>query len=164
MGRTRWGLVVGIGFSVIRAPILQTTATKSEIVGAGMLTGMIIRLVTPGAEIPFTKGAPKNGRLHVRSPGVGHRDHKRNTHRPYWRPPPPACIRAGPGRTGAARRRHTVPDFHDFQTGGGLMARQVFALLTATVGTGTHMNKRQVEGVVHLEVFIGVEHAAQILH
>ena len=104
------GLVVGIGFSVIRAPILQTTATKSEIVGAGMLTGMIIRLVTPGAEIPFTKGAPKNGRLHVRSPGVGHRDHKQNTRRPYWRPPIPACIRAGPGQTGAARRRHTVPD------------------------------------------------------
>ena len=53
--------------------------------------------------------------------------------------------------------------FHAFQTGGGLMARQVFALLTATVGTGTYMNKRKVEGVVHLEVFIGVEHAAQIL-
>ena len=53
--------------------------------------------------------------------------------------------------------------FHDFQTGGGLMARQVFALLAATVGTGTYMDERQVEGVVHLEVFIGVEHAAQIL-
>ena len=53
--------------------------------------------------------------------------------------------------------------FHDFQTGGGLMARHVFALLAATVGTGTYMDKRQVEGVIHLEVFIGVEHAAQIL-
>ena len=53
--------------------------------------------------------------------------------------------------------------FHDFQTGGGLMARHVVALLAATVGTGTYMDERQVEGVVHLEVFIGVEHAAQIL-
>ena len=53
--------------------------------------------------------------------------------------------------------------FHDFQTGGGLMTRQVFALHAATVGTGTDVDERQVEGVVHLEVFIGVEHAAQIL-
>ena len=29
------------------------------IVGAGMLTGVIIRLVTPDAEIPFTKEAPQ---------------------------------------------------------------------------------------------------------
>ena len=53
--------------------------------------------------------------------------------------------------------------FHDFQTGGRLMTRQVFALHAATVGTGTDVDERQVEGVVHLEVFIGVEHAAQIL-
>ena len=43
------------------------------------------------------------------------------------------------------------------------MARQVFALLFAAVGAGSYMDKRQVEGVVHLEVFVGVEHAAQIL-
>ena len=43
------------------------------------------------------------------------------------------------------------------------MARQVFALLAAAVGAGTYMDERQVEGVVHLEVFNGVEHAAQIL-
>ena len=43
------------------------------------------------------------------------------------------------------------------------MARQVFALLATTVGTGMYMDERQVEGVVHLGVFIGVEHAAQIL-
>ena len=53
--------------------------------------------------------------------------------------------------------------FHDFQTGGGLIARQVFALLSAAVGSGTYMDERQVEGVVHLEVFGGIEHAAQIL-
>ena len=53
--------------------------------------------------------------------------------------------------------------FHHFQTGRGLMTRQVFALHAATVGTGTDVDERQVEGVVHLEVFIGVEHAAQIL-
>ena len=52
----------------------------------------------------------RNGRLRAGSPDVGHRDHKRNTRRPDWRPPPPACSRAGPGRTGAAGRRHTVPD------------------------------------------------------
>ena len=55
------GLVVGIGFFVIRAPILLATATMGGIVGAGMLTGMIIRLVTPGAEIPLTKEAPQAG-------------------------------------------------------------------------------------------------------
>ena len=43
------------------------------------------------------------------------------------------------------------------------MARQVFALHSAAVGAGTYMDERQVEGVVHLEGFIGVEHAAQIL-
>ena len=42
------------------------------------------------------------------------------------------------------------------------MARQVFALPAAAVGAGTYMDKRQVKGVVHLEVFVGVEHAAQI--
>ena len=52
----------------------------------------------------------RNDRLRAGSPGVGHRDHKRNTRRPDWRPPPPVCSRAGPGRTGAAHRRHTVPD------------------------------------------------------
>ena len=45
------GLVMSIGFSSIRAPILQTTATMVGIVGAGMLTGIIVGLVTPGAEI-----------------------------------------------------------------------------------------------------------------
>ena len=55
------GLVVGVGFSVIRAPILQTTATMGGVIGAGMLTGMIIRLVTPGAEIPLTKEAKQAG-------------------------------------------------------------------------------------------------------
>ena len=55
------GLVVSVGFSVIKAPILQTTATMGGIVGAGMLTGMIIRLVTPGAEIPLTKEARMAG-------------------------------------------------------------------------------------------------------
>ena len=34
------GLVVDIGFSVIRASILQTAATMGGIVGAGMLAGM----------------------------------------------------------------------------------------------------------------------------
>ena len=53
--------------------------------------------------------------------------------------------------------------FNEFQTGGGLMAQQVFVLLSAAVGNGTYMDKRQVEGVVHLEVFVGNEHAAQIL-
>ena len=43
------------------------------------------------------------------------------------------------------------------------MARQVFALLGTAVGTGTYMDERQEEGVVHLEVFVGIEHAAQIL-
>ena len=51
------GLVVSVGFSVIKAPILQTTATMGGLVGAVILTGMIIRLVTPGAEIPLTKEA-----------------------------------------------------------------------------------------------------------
>ena len=55
------GLVVGIGFSVIRAPILQATATMGGIVGAGMLTGMIVGLVTKGAEIPFAKKARQAG-------------------------------------------------------------------------------------------------------
>ena len=53
------GLVVGIGFSVIRVTILQTTATMGGIVGAGMLTVIIVGLVTPGAEIPLTKEAPQ---------------------------------------------------------------------------------------------------------
>ena len=57
---------------------------------------------------PVDWSGHRNGHLHVRSPGVGHRDHKRN--RPDWRPPPPACIRARPGQTGAIHRRHTVPD------------------------------------------------------
>ena len=51
------GLVVGKGFSVIRAPILQTTVTMGGIVGAGMLTSMIVGLVTLGTEIPLTKEA-----------------------------------------------------------------------------------------------------------
>ena len=55
------GLVVSIGFSVIRAPFLQTTATMGGIVGAGMLTGIIVGLVTPGAEIPLTKEAQQAG-------------------------------------------------------------------------------------------------------
>ena len=55
------GLVVSVGFSVIKAPILQTTAAMGGIVGAGMLTGMIRRLVTPGAEIPLTKEARQAG-------------------------------------------------------------------------------------------------------
>ena len=55
------GLVMGIGFSVIRAPILQTTATMGEIVGAGMLTGMIVGLVTKGTEIGLAKEARQAG-------------------------------------------------------------------------------------------------------
>ena len=55
------GLVVGIGFSVIRAPILQATATMAEIVGASMLTSMIVGLVTKGAEIPFPKKTRQAG-------------------------------------------------------------------------------------------------------
>ena len=55
------GLVVGIDDSVIRAPILQATATMGGIVGAGMLTGMIVGLVTKGAEIPFTKETRQAG-------------------------------------------------------------------------------------------------------
>ena len=54
-----WGLVVGIGFSVIRAPIQQTTATM--VFGAGMLTGIIVGLVTPGAEIRLAKEARQTG-------------------------------------------------------------------------------------------------------
>ena len=55
------GLVVGIGFSVIRAPILQATVTMGGIVGAGMLTGMIVGLVTKGAEIPLAKETRQAG-------------------------------------------------------------------------------------------------------
>ena len=55
------GLVAGIGFSVIRAPILQATATMAEIVGAGMLTGMIVGLVTKGAEIGLAKETRQAG-------------------------------------------------------------------------------------------------------
>ena len=55
------GLVVGIGFSVIRAPILQTTATMGGIVGAGMLTGMIVGLVTKGTEIGLAKETRQAG-------------------------------------------------------------------------------------------------------
>ena len=55
------GLVVGVGLQVVRAPILQTTATMGGIVGAGMLTGMIVGLVIPGAEIPFAKEARQIG-------------------------------------------------------------------------------------------------------
>ena len=55
------GLVVGIGVSVIRAPILQATATMGGIVGAGMLTGMIVGLVTKGAEIGLAKKARQTG-------------------------------------------------------------------------------------------------------
>ena len=55
------GLVVGIGVSVIRAPILQATATMGGIVGAGMLTGMIVGLVTKGAEIGLAKKARQAG-------------------------------------------------------------------------------------------------------
>ena len=55
------GLVVGISFFVIRAPILQATATMGGIFGAGMLIGMIVGLVTPGAEIPLTKEGRQAG-------------------------------------------------------------------------------------------------------
>ena len=55
------GLVVGIGVSVIRAPILQATATMAEIVGAGMLTGMIVGLVTKGAEIGLAEETRQAG-------------------------------------------------------------------------------------------------------
>ena len=55
------GLVVGIGFSVIRAPILQTTTTMGGIVWAGMLTGVIVGLVTQGTEIPLTKEGRQAG-------------------------------------------------------------------------------------------------------
>ena len=55
------GLVVGIGVSVIRAPILQATATMGGIVSAGMLTGMIVGLVTKGAEIGLAKKAHQAG-------------------------------------------------------------------------------------------------------
>ena len=107
---------MGIGFFVIRAPILQATTTMGGIVGAGMLTGMIIRpgntgrRNTPYQRSPAGWSGHRNGRPRAGSPGVGHRNHKRNTRRPDWRPLPPACIRAGPGRTGAIRRRHTVLD------------------------------------------------------
>ena len=65
---------------------------------------------TPYQRSPAGWSGHRNGRLCAGSPGIGHRDHKRNTCRPDWRPPPPACIRAGPGRTGAIHRRHTVLD------------------------------------------------------
>ena len=65
---------------------------------------------TPYQRSPSGWSGHHNGRPRAGSPGVVHRDHKRNTRRPDWRPPPPTRIRAGSGRTGAARRRHTVPD------------------------------------------------------
>ena len=70
---------------------------------------------------------------------------------PLW----PGAVTRGSGTAEILVRLGDGNDrlFHDFQTGGGLMARQVFALLAATVGTGTYMDERQVEGVVHLEVF-----------
>ena len=52
---------MGIGFSVIREPILQTTATMGGIVGAGMLSGIIVGLVTPGAEVGLAKEARQTG-------------------------------------------------------------------------------------------------------
>ena len=55
------GLVMGIGVSVIRAPILQATATMGGIVSASMLTGMIVGLVTKGAEIGLAKKARQAG-------------------------------------------------------------------------------------------------------
>ena len=51
------GLVVGVGLQVVRVPILQATATMGGVVGAGMLTGIIVGLVTSGTEIPFAKEA-----------------------------------------------------------------------------------------------------------
>ena len=218
------GLVVGIGFSVIRAPILQTTATIGGIVGAGMLTGMIVGLVTKGAEIPLTKEALQAGQgivmaVFVQDPqelgtttisetrvgpigvhhhqcvfGQGPGELVQLVGATRFRTDPRGLVeldgrlqlelvptlegsplgvmfRFGPGGdngSSTAEMLVCLGDgndglFHDFQTGGGLMAWQVFALLAAAVGTGTYMDERQVEGVVHLEVFIGVEHAAQIL-
>ena len=55
------GLVVGVGFQVVRAPILQTTATMGGVVGASMLTGMIVGLVKLGTELPLTKEARQAG-------------------------------------------------------------------------------------------------------
>ena len=55
------GLVVGVGLQVARAPILQTTATMGGIVDAGMLTGIIVRLVTLGTEIGLPKEARQTG-------------------------------------------------------------------------------------------------------
>ena len=57
---TRWagqdgGPVVSIGFSVIRAPILQAVATMGEVVGTRVTTCIIVGLVTQGTEIPLTK-------------------------------------------------------------------------------------------------------------
>ena len=218
------GLVVGIGFSVIRAPILQATATMAEIVGAGMLTGVIVGLVIPAAEIPFPKETRQAGQgivmaVFVQDPQMlGTATISETRVGPIGVHHDQRVVGQGPGELvqliGATRSRtdprglveldgllqlelaptqegsplrvifHMGPGgdkgsstaemlvrlgdgnhrlFHYFQTGGRLMTRQVFALLAATVGTGTDVDERQVEGVVHLEVFIGVEHAAQIL-
>ena len=54
------GLVVGVGLQVVRVPILQATATMGGVVGAGMLTGIIVGLVTSAQKYPLPK---KPGRL-----------------------------------------------------------------------------------------------------
>ena len=90
---------------------------------------------TPYQRSPAGWSGHRNGRLHVRSPGVGHRDHKRNTRRPDWHSPPPACIRAGPGRTGAARRRHTVPDGPPRSRGVGWSIAVGVGTLTCRIAT-----------------------------
>ena len=196
------GLVVGIGFSVIRAPILQATTIMGGIVGAGMMTGMIVGLVTKRAEIGLAKKARQAGQgivmaVFVQDPqvlgiatisetrvgpiSVHHHQHvvrqgpgelvqlvgatqSRMDPRSLvefqgllqleWVPtlegsPLGVFFHMGPGGdkgSGTAEIRVCLGDgndgpFHDFQMGGGLMARQVFALLAATVGTGTYMDK-----------------------
>ena len=218
------GLVVGVGLQVIRAPILQTTATMGWVVGAGMLTGIIVGLVTLGTEIGLAKEARQTGQgvvmaVFVQDPQelgttainetrvglIGIYYHQRvfgqgqgelvqfvgatrsrmdlrglveldgrlqlDLQPSLEGSPLRVIFRFGPdGNNGSstAEIRVCLGDghhalFNDFQTGGGLMAWQVFALVSVVVGAGTYMDKRQVEGVVHLEVFDGVEHAAQIL-
>ena len=116
MSRIRWG--TGIGHRLLRYQ--STHSADNHHNGWGCWcrhvgrhdcrAGNTRNRNTPYQRRPAGWSGHRNGPLHVRSPGVGHHDHKRNTRRPEWRPPPPMCIRAGPGRTGAIRRRHTVPD------------------------------------------------------
>ena len=86
------------------------------IVGTGMLTSMIVGFVTKGAEIPFPKEGRQAGQgivmaVFVQDPqALGTATISETRVGPIGVHHHQRVVGQEPGRTGAAHRRHTVPD------------------------------------------------------